>query len=427
MLAYGALDMTVTPETKSLAAQASRLAEALPRWISSVPLYRQIKSDIPAASVMSCFRKLPQITKREIRQSFPHNFLPAGTELETLVNSGLAELEHTSGTSEIRTSLILPLGWWAEQEERALRLNRTVAGLLNAVPNPRRVTLTSPVCNGDVCYTGIPTKSDRVVGNTLFTGLSRHPFLWSDAELARMAGETAEWQPMYLDTDPVYGTLFALYCERMGIKFPSLRFVLCSYEFVSLNHRRIIERAFKVPVYNLYGSTETGHLLMEDETGRMVPTLATAYLEIVDPDESGVGNLVVTTLTNEYMPLIRYSIGDLVEIASQGLDASFHLHGRAADSFATPSTRRVTTLQLDRCFCGMPGIAHYQMLQQSDSKWLLRFAPDRVPPTPSQLDELRRRFLLTLGAGASLSTEQTDILMPENSGKFRLGYPLVAN
>lgn len=334
-------------------------------------------------------------------------------------------MEHTSGTSEIRTSLILALGWWAEQEERALRLNRTVRDLLDVCPNPRRVTLSSPVCNGDVCYTGVPAKSDRIVGHALYTNLSRHPFLWSETELARMADETAQWQPQFLDADPVYGALFARYCERKGIHFPSLRFVLCSYEFVSLNHRRIIERAFRVPVYNLYGSTETGHLLMEDETNRMRPSLDTAFLEVDEPDGAGVGHLIVTTLTNEYMPLIRYRIGDLAERVDQGSRVGYLVHGRAGDAFVTPSVGRVTTLQLDRCFIGLPGFAHYQLLQRSNTQWLLRYAPDQVPPTPSQLEELRRRFMLHLGSSAELFIEQTDILMPEDSGKFRLGYPLV--
>ena len=92
-----------------------------------------------------------------------------------------------------------------------------------------------------------------------------------------------------------------------------MKFILGSYEFVSVVHRRILERVFGVPVFNLYGSTETGHLLMENECGEMKPGLETAFLENVEPDERGVGHLVVTTLTNDYMPLVRYRIGDLVE------------------------------------------------------------------------------------------------------------------
>ncbi len=405
-------------------AQSQRLAKALPRWIEEVPLYRQIKADIGASDAMSQFHLLPQITKQEIRQNFPRNFLPSGVELENLLDESLVELEHTSGTSEARTPLILALGWWAQQEERALRLNRVASEALDACPNPRRVTLTSPVCNGDVCYTGVPTKSDRVVGNTLHTSLSRHPFLWGETDLARMAEETAEWQPRFLDMDPVYGVAFARYCERKGICFPTLRFVLCSYEFVSLTHRTIIERAFGVPVYDLYGSTETGHLLMEDETRQMRPSLDTAILEIVEPDNNGVGQLIVTTLTNEYMPLIRYRIGDLAERNDQGSRTTYQVHGRAADAFVTPAGRRVTILQLDQCFAGLVGFAHYQLLQPSKTQWLLRYVPDSVPPTDTSCEELQRRLMSKLDVATGLSIEETDMLMPESSGKFRLGYPI---
>ena len=158
---------------------------------------------------------------------------------------------------------MLGRGWWAEQEERALRLNPFVAAVLDEFPGARRVTINSPVCSGDICYTGVPSRDDRTLGNTLFVSLSRFPFLWSEADLARMAAEAADWQPQFLDVDPVYGVAFALYCEQRGLRLPSLRFILCSYEFVSVTHRRILQRVFGVPVFNLYGSTETGHLLME--------------------------------------------------------------------------------------------------------------------------------------------------------------------
>ena len=275
------------------------------------------------------------------------------------------ELEHTSGTSEERTPLLLARGWWAEQEERALRLNRFVAGVLDEFPEARRVTINSPVCSGDICYTGVPSRRDRMVGNALFVSLSRYPFLWSEAELARMAAEAVEWQPQFLDVDPVYGVVFALYCERRGIRLPSLRFIVGSYEFVSAVHRRILERVFGVPVFNLYGSTETGHLLMEVGRGEMRPSLETALLEVLNTDAQGVGELAVTTLTNEFMPLIRYRIGDLVERHERPYYTSYLVHGRAKDAFVAPDGRRVTTWQIDQCVADVAGIAHYQLCSAS--------------------------------------------------------------
>ena len=308
--------MLTTPEMLDETAQCTQLGEVLPRWLERVPLYRRAGyslADAPDDAPCAAFRRLPFITKTDIRREFPANFLPEGTDLDTLLDKDLIELEHTSGTSEPQIPLLLGRGWWAEQEERALRRNPLVAAVLDEFPAARRVTISSPVCNGDICYSSTPAQFDRTVGPALYLSLSRQPFLWADADLGRMAAEAAEWQPQFLDVDPVYGVRFAQYCERHGIRLPSLRFIICTYEFVSVVHRRILERAFGVPVFTLYGATETGHLLMENERGEMLPSLETAFLEIVEPDEGGIGRLVVTTLTNDFMPLVRYRIGDLAE------------------------------------------------------------------------------------------------------------------
>ena len=422
--------MLATPELIQEAALPYRLGQVLPRWLRDVPLYQRA-GDVPQprGDVISLakLRRLPLITKHDIRHNFPHNFLRPGVELDALLDQDVVELEHTSGTSEERTPLLLGRGWWAEQEERALRLNPFVAGVLDEFPAARRVTLNSPVCSGDICYSGVPSRADRVVGSALFVSLSRYPFLWSEAEMARMASEAADWQPHFLDVDPVYGALFALYCERRGIRLPSLRFVLASYEFVSLAHRRILERVFGVPVFNLYGSTETGHLLMETGRGEMRPSLETALLEVLNVDGQGIGELTVTTLTNEFMPLIRYRIGDLVERQERPYHTNYVVQGRAADAFVAPDGRRVTTWQVDQCLADLPGIAHYQLSERAVGEWLLRFVPDVTPPSAAQTDELRRRLALLLRAGNGLTLQQTDLLVPESSGKFRLGYPAKRN
>ena len=418
--------MLATQELIQEAAQPYRLGQVLPRWLREVPLYQRA-GDLPrpcgAAVSMAELRRLPLITKHDIRRDFPRNFLRAGVELDALLDQDLVELEQTSGTSEERTPLLLGRGWWAEQEERALRLNPYVAAVLDEFPAARRVTINSPVCSGDICYSGVPSRADRVVGNALFVSLSRYPFLWSKAELARMAAETADWQPQFLDVDPVYGVLFALYCERWGIRLPSLRFVLASYEFVSSAHRRILERVFGVPVFNLYGSTETGHLLMETARGEMRPSLETALLEVLNLDAHGIGELTITTLTNEFMPLIRYRIGDLVERQERPYHTNYVVQGRAADAFVAPDGKRVTTWQIDQCFADLPGIAQYQLCERAAGEWLLRFVPDVTPPTTAQSNELRCRLARLLGAGDRLAVQQTDLLVPESSGKFRLGYP----
>jgi len=148
----------------------------------------------------------------------------------------------------------------------------------------------------------------------------------------------------------------------------------------------------------------------------------TAYFEVLNTDPQGVGELVVTTLTNPIMPLIRYSIGDLVEQEEAPFGTRYRVHGRAADAFRTTSGRRVTTWQVDQCFAGLEGFAHYQ-LAQGGEHWKLRFVADEPAPSEGAKRELTWRLEILLEAGGRLTLEATDLLMPESSGKFRLGYP----
>lgn len=389
-----------------------RLLELLSRW-QEVPLYRS------RINLRGSFFKLPFVTKHEMRENFPHNFLRPGQNLERLLDANLVELEHTSGTSADRTAVLLERGWWAQQERRALLLNSLVAEILAAEPDARRAILTTPACNGMTCPSRWLTRSQRTSGTSLSVNQSRIPFLLTEAELAQMAREVAGWSPVFLDLDPVHGAWFATYCERQGIRFPSLRFVVCSYEFVSVVHRKIIERAWGGAVFNLYGSTETGHLLMQAGPAGLIPSRETAFLEIVEADTTGVGDLVVTTLTNDYMPLVRYDIGDLV----MQQDGTYTIHGRKRDALLTLDDRRVTTWQVDQCFADIDGIVHYQFRQLADERYHLRFISDGVGPDAGELQKLILRLEHILQAPGKITAEPVDVLPPSPSGKFRLTIP----
>lgn len=416
--------MITSPTWFKANGQLDRLATTVPKWLAEVPLYRQPATAGCGRSspkdFLTCFQKLPVITKHHIRQRFPHNFLRLGMDLDRLVEADLVEVERTSGTSEAPTPLLLARGWWDAQERTALNLNARVGEILNDFSPARRITLTSPQCNHDICYTGTPSPAERVVGHALSVNLSRHPFLWTEAARARMVEEALDWDPVFLDLDPVYGTLFALYCERHHVQFSRLKFIISSYEFLSVNHRRILERVFGVPVYNLYGSTETGHLLMQDSLGRLIPSIETAFLEVLHGDEQGVGDLVVTTLTNDYMPLIRYGIGDLVRVNPTAYQAGFELHGRAEDTLTGARGRRVTVAQVDACFQKVRGIAHYQLLQNADASLGLHYAPEPAGPSPDDLAVLRAELAELMGIRGEIPMTSADYLPCESSGKFRL-------
>jgi phenylacetate-CoA ligase len=413
--------MPATPELTAEAAQWPRLAGLIPQWWQ-IPLYRARLSP-PIISPGDFFR-LPFVTKRELRENFPGNFLAPENNLETLLEQGVVELEYTSGTSDERTPVLFRRGWWDEQERRALRLNDFVARVLAENPAARRATLTSPVCNGRACPTVWVSREQRIIGTTLYLNIARIPFTLAGTELARMAQEISDWSPPLLDVDPVHAVWLALYCERHGIRFPSLRFILSSYEFISVVHRRILQRVFGVPVFNLYGSTEAGHLLMQDELGKMKPSTETAFMELVDVDAGGVSELVVTSLSNDLMPLVRYRTGDLLERHEEPDATRYVIHGRTRDALRAAAGRRVTTLEVDRCFENVAGIAHYELRQPADGSCTLRFVPDGRGPDAAELASVTAKLESLLQTSGEIKTECVSFLVPTHSGKFRLTAPL---
>ena len=403
--------MLATPEIMCEALQPARVEEFLPRW-RELPIYRvRLEND---------FSRFPLIGKRELRENFPNNFLRVGQNLDVLLANKSVELEHTSGSSDERTAVLFGRGWWNEQEARVLRLNKFVAQILDENPNARRATLVPPVCNGLVCFSNYTSKLARTVDATLFVNQARIPFLLTDAEFARMAEEILEWSPVFLDLDPVHGAWFALYCERNGIKFPSVKFILCSYEFVSVVHRKILSRVFGVPAFNFYGSTETGHLLMENERGEMKASHNDVYYEIIAPDERGIGDLVVTTLTNDIMPLVRYRIGDLVERRESAYANNYFVHGRARDALLRRDGQRVTTLEIDQCFIGTNGITHYQLRQNENGDCDLQFIPDREVSSAEELESVTEKIENLLQLENAIAVMLVEKLPPLTSGKFRL-------
>ncbi|HZL79764.1 MAG TPA: hypothetical protein VFC17_13085 [Candidatus Limnocylindrales bacterium] len=413
--------MPATPKLTAEAAQWPRLAGLIPQW-RQIPLYRARLSP-PIISPGDFFR-LPFVTKRELRENFPGNFLAPENNLETLLEQDVVELEYTSGTSDERTPVFFRRGWWDEQERRALRLNDFVARVLAENPAARRATLTSPVCNGRACPTVWVSREQRTIGLTLYLNIARIPFTLAGTELARMAQEISDWSPPLLDVDPIHAVWLALYCERHGLRFPSLRFILSSYEFISVVHRRILQRVFGVPVLNLYGSTEAGHLLMQDERGDMKPSTETAFMEMVDVDADGVGELAVTSLSNDLMPLVRYRTGDLVERHEEPDATRYVIQGRTRDALRAAAGRRVTTLEVDRCFENVAGIAHYELRQQTDGSCALRFVPDGRGPDAGELAVLTKKLESLLQTSGEIKTECVSFLVPTHSGKFRLTAPL---
>jgi len=121
---------------------------------------------------------------------------------------------------------------------------------------------------------------------------------------------------------PSYALHLSTVFEEMGIdpKSLHLKIALIGAEPHSEETRRRIEEIYGVKAYNSYGLSEMNGpgVAFECKMQKGMHLWEDAYLmEIVDPDtlepkeEGEVGELVLTTLTREGMPLIRYRTKDL--------------------------------------------------------------------------------------------------------------------
>ncbi len=404
--------MPISSSSLAHATGAAASLEAAVAQTEDVPFYLTAGWQSAFANPSASLADLPRITKSQLREHSPEGFLASGISVESLLSRGLIEEESTSGTSGASVRVVFGKTWWAEQERRALVRNPFIAGLLGDRTSLRRAVLTTPGCSGVSCYNRWLNLEQRTLGDSRYVNQTRIPFSLGEDKLAVMADEVAAWEPAFLDVDPVHGAWFALHCERHGRRFPSLRFILTSYEYTSLTHRAIMERVFGVPVVDLYGSSETGHLLVEVD-GVMRASPETALLECAA--DGGVGELLVTTLTNPYLPLLRYEIGDFVERVTDG----WLVHGRKRDALRGADGRVVTTRQVDAAFLDVGGIAHYQLRQREDGSARLSLLPEQAGAELASarviLEERLSRLL-----GAPVTSATVALLTPEDSGKLRL-------
>lgn len=115
---------------------------------------------------------------------------------------------------------------------------------------------------------------------------------------------------------------------RLCRRAPGLRpkSVLLTADYVPKSVVETIEETWKAEVFSHFGMTETGMGCGVDCHAHrgMHVRMADIFLEIVDP-ESGcplpfgaLGELVLTTLRREAMPLIRYRTGDMARLSPAG-------------------------------------------------------------------------------------------------------------
>lgn len=147
---------------------------------------------------------------------------------------------------------------------------------------------------------------------------------------------------------------FAKYLIRQNIILkdvcPSLKCCIVTSEVCLDDDKELIKQAFGVDVYNEYGCSESGLIAFENKSHQWQIVENENYVEIVDDNGEVLpygkeGRILLTSLSNKAMPIIRYQVGDrgILEKVDGKLILK-KLLGRVNDMVKLPSGKQAAGL-----------------------------------------------------------------------------------
>ena len=230
----------------------------------------------------------------------------------------------------------------------------------------------------------------------------------------------------------------ARYIERNHLVVHSPRTVTTSAGSLLPHMREMLSRAFQSEVFNYYGSREFGLIGVECDrhAGMHVPT-QTVYVEVLrddgtpaDPGE--VGRIVITSLVNYALPLVRYEIGDMGAWASTPCSCGrawptlSTITGRISDMFVKPDGGLLAGEYFHAAFGSHDDwVEQFQVVQEEVDKLRVRVVLRRDVPQidaakAAGVEELVRIIHLGLGPTCQVAFEFVDEIAATPSGKLRL-------
>lgn len=206
------------------------------------------------------------------------------------------------------------------------------------------------------------------------------------------------------------------------------------YEF----QRNEIEKAFRCKVFNQYGSGEVNSLGFECENqmGLHIP-IERVHVEILDENDYSkisndeVGRIIVTSLENYAMPIIRYDTEDLArknttDKDSESCSCGRHLPlidsvvGRVMDKIILPDGEIIhgtyfIILLIDMDWVAKYNINQFQLVQKKSDHLILKI-DCKMKPNLREIEEYKNHIKKFLGE-IVFDIEFVDQITPSASGK----------
>ena len=300
---------------------------------------------------------LPFMDKEDLRRHYP-------LELCCVGQQSIVEMHMSSGSTG--TPIVMPytqadIAQWAECMARCYRMAGAQPG--DAV----QITPSFGLFNGGFGF----YHGAREVGLFVIpTGAGNTP---RQIHLAR------DFKTRVFTSVVSYAIRLMEVLEEEHSALPDLKIGIFGAEILSDSMREKISKGLGIEVFDIYGMTETGGvgtLGMDCPSHNGIHVWEDHYIvEVINPDtdepvaDGAEGELVVTALTREALPVIRFKTGDLTRVVSRAKCGCGRTHIRVS-----PITGRVDDMiivkgvnffprQVEQALMAIPGVkSNYQII-----------------------------------------------------------------
>lgn len=203
----------------------------------------------------------------------------------------------------------------------------------------------------------------------------------------------------------------ARFAEEEGISIAAQRAIVSTASTLHPLVRERVEKVFGCGVFDQYGSREVGDIACQcAELGPLHVLPWTNFTEVVDEagqpvEPGGEGRVVVTSLCNLAMPLVRYEVGDRARLVSaeeppcrcgrRGPRLAEVL-GRIGDTFKGVDGSRVASGYFIHMLFYRDFVKQFQVVQTPDGTVVYRLVTSREPE-PAELEEIAALTRVAVG------------------------------
>lgn len=237
----------------------------------------------------------------------------------------------------------------------------------------------------------------------------------------------AREDPDYLITHPSNLKALAARAIERRLRLPRLKQLRTFGEVLSQDTYRLCRRAWRAGIADTYSSEEAGYIALQCPHGAYHVQAENLLVEILGergkPCAPGIiGRVVITTLHNFAMPLIRYEIGDYARAGKQcacgrGLPVLRQIVGRQRNMLKLPDGSQHWPSFMEDRWAGIAPIRQLQVVQRKLDEILLRVVAPR-PLSAEESAKLIDTFKDTLRFPYRIDIERVEAIPRGSNFKF---------